>query len=166
MKTAIARMAARRALGIRGMVSYAIITQLRRTAIAITIASVVMLLASLANRLAPTGLRPAEVGGAIHWNGWIVGVPDGTYTFGVPSGGVTQLAIDGRVVADGTTSAPIHLDQSAHAFDFEDRRGSGQRFDVSFSHDGSEPSALPASVLFSRKPRTLTLTVVDRKSVV
>jgi hypothetical protein len=128
-------MAARRALGIRGMVSYAIITQLRRTAIAVTAASVVMLLASLANRLSPAGLAPRAIIGVVHWNGWMAGVPEGTYTFGVPPSGVARLAIDGRVVADGTTASPIHLDPSLHAFDFEDRRGTPQ----ALRPDGATP---------------------------
>src|SRR5262252_8346376 len=116
MKSAVARMAARRALGIRGMVSYAIITQLRRIAVAVTAASVMMVLASVANRLSPGGLAPRTTDGTIHWNGWMAGVAEGTYTFGVPPASVARLAIDGRVVADGTTSAPIHLDPSLHAF--------------------------------------------------
>src|SRR5262249_14058135 len=120
MKSAIARMAARRALGIRGMVSYAIITQLRRIAFAVAAASAVMLLVSPATRFSPAVLAPKSIDGTIHWNGWIAGVPEGTYTFGVPPAGVARLTIDGHVVSDGTTS--VHLDPSLHAFDFEDRR--------------------------------------------
>jgi hypothetical protein len=161
-------MAARRALGIRGMVSYAIITQLRGTALAVTAASMVMLLASLANRLSPAGFAPKAIDGAIHWSGWMAGVPEGTYTFGVPPAGVARLAIDGRLVADGTTSASIHLDPSLHAFDFEDRRTRSEARGpdsatppVTWSRAGSEPSAVPRSVLFSRRPKPLTLAVVS-----
>jgi len=104
----------------------------------------------------------------IHWNGWMAGVPEGIYTFGVPPSGVARLAIDGRVVADGTTASPIHLDPSLHAFDFEDRRGTPQvlRPDgatppVTWSRAGSETAPVPRAVLFSRRPRPLTLACVS-----
>ena len=149
------------------MVSYAIITRLRWIAIAVTVASAVMLAASLVARLRPAGLVPRDVGDALDWNGWIIGAPEGTYTFGIPVGGAARLAIDGRIIADGTTSLPVHLEPSPHAFDFEDR---GQRSHVSaggpaslhvtWSRDGSDLSALPPSVLFARKPRPIVLSAI------
>ncbi len=125
-----------------------------------------MLVALAADRLSLSGrLTPRPLGNATDWNGWIAGVPAGTYTFSVPSGGVAQLAIDGRVVADGATSTPIHLGVPPHAFDFEDRRPSSPSAqgpttgspDIVWSRDGSALAPLPASVLFARKPRTVTL---------
>jgi hypothetical protein len=142
------------------MVSYAIITRLRRTAIAVAIASAVMLVASLATRVRPAGPAPRALAGATDWNGWIAGAHEGTYTFHVPSGGVAQLAIDGRVVADGGTSAAVHLDPSPHAFDFQDRRA-GSRFDVTWSRDGAASSAIPESLLFERKPRPVALALLS-----
>ena len=106
------------------LIAPSITTQLRRIAIAVSIASALMLGASLATRLRPAGVAPRHVGDVIDWNGWIGGAPEGTYTFAVPSGGVTQLAIDGRIVSNGAIAAPIHLDPSPHAFDFQDRRAS------------------------------------------
>src|SRR5579859_1871044 len=156
-------MMARRALGIRGMVSYAIITRLRRTAIAVSIASAVVLVASLANLPGPAGLAPRDVAGAIHWNGWIAAAPDGTYTFSVPVGGLVRLAIDGRIVASGESAVPIHLDAAPRAFDFEDRRPGVSQLDVRWSRDGSPPSPIPPSVLFARKPRAFMLTVLSAR---
>lgn len=147
------------------MVSYAIITQLRRTAIAISIASALLLAAAFATRVSPAGrLAPRELAGATDWNGWIAGVPDGTYTFTIPGGGAAQLAIDGRIVADGRTSTAIRLDAAPHAFDLQTRpqaQAPGpQPSDVTWSRDGSAASPVPASMLFARKPRPLTLAIL------
>src|SRR5262245_3250529 len=129
-----------------------------------------MLVATLARKASPAGaLIPRESGETVDWNGWIAAVPDGTYTFTVPSGGIARLAIDGRVVADGTTSTPLYLDAAPRAFDFQDRRAASgpqasgwttDRPSISWSRNGGPATPLPRSVLFARKPRALTMTVV------
>src|SRR6516164_8124463 len=129
-------MVARRALGIRGMVSYAIITRLRRTAIAVAIASAAMLAATLATRVRPAGPAPREIAGAIDWNGWIAGASEGMYTFAVPAGGGAQVAINGRIVSNGASATPVHLDPSPRAFDFQDRRADASHLDVTWSREG------------------------------
>ena len=109
------------------LVAPTISTQFRRAAFVVLAATALMLVAMLARKASPAGtLTPRQLGEAVDWNGWIAGVSDGTYTFTVPPGGGAQLAIDGRVVADGKTSTAVHLEASPHAFDFQDRRGASR----------------------------------------
>jgi Dolichyl-phosphate-mannose-protein mannosyltransferase len=152
------------------LIAPSIRSQLRRAAIAVSIASAVLLVASIANRLTPAGsLALRHVAGATEWTGWMVGAPEGTYTFTVPGGAAARLAIDGRVVADGVSTTPIHLDPAPHAFDLEDRRqpvpsGGATIADlpqVDWSRDGSSASPLPKSLLFARKPRPFTIATVS-----
>jgi hypothetical protein len=154
-------MVARRALGIRGMVSYAIITRLRRTAIAVAIASAAMLAATLATRVRPAGPAPREIAGAIDWNGWIAGASEGMYTFAVPAGGGAQVAINGRIVSNGASATPVHLDPSPRAFDFQDRRADASHLDVTWSREGSDPSPIPQSVLFARRPSPIVVSLMS-----
>jgi len=135
-------------------------TQFRRAAFVVLAATALMLVATLARKANPAGtLTPRQLGNAVDWNGWIAGVPDGTYTFIVPPGDDAQLAIDGRVVADGKTSTPVPLDPSPHAFDFQDRRAASTP-EIFWSRDGAPPTPLPRSVLFARKPRAFTMAAV------
>src|SRR5262249_40213717 len=55
---------------------------------------------------------------------------------------------------------PVHLDPSPHAFDFQNRRA-GSAFDVTWSREGAASSAIPGSLLFERKPRPVTLTLLS-----
>ena len=145
---------------------------------AVAIATALMLIALSAGALNSSGAPSRrQLGSTIDWNGWIAGVSDGTYafSFAVPSGGGARLAIDGRVVADGSTSTPIHLDYSPRPFDFEYRRDSrpeapGPTTDsslhptpdgphISWSRDGSAAVPVPVSVLFAHRPRPFAVAV-------
>jgi hypothetical protein len=139
-----------------------IISRARQAAFAVTIATAIMLAAIGANHFMPArGLVPRALGSTTDWNGWIAGVPDGTYTLSVPPGRGAQIAIDGRVVFDGLTATPIRLDTAPHAFDFQ-RPGAPAEFDVQASRDGARPETLPSSVLYERRPSTLQVTLAPR----